>query len=230
MVLQESAEIIKAYHAFLNDKQFPCVGAKAALAKHNIKCMVTGHMACPHEDRSLLHFLYRFVNRYRKTPGLFHSAAILFSQPVVTDEEMFDRLLWNKLQALSDLDAAHYDYDHRVSKDPSDKNFSFSLKGESFYIIGLHPASSRLARRFQWPALVFNPHAQFEKLRETKNYEKIKSVVRKRDIARCGSVNPMLDDFGESSETVQYSGRVYDNQWKCPLNVKHGKINHHSTP
>ena len=49
-------------------------------------------------------------------------------------------------------------------------------------------------------------------------YEKMKTIVRKRDIVYSGSVNPMLTDFGEASEVYQYSGRKYDSDWKCPLN------------
>lgn len=230
MTSSEPAEIISAYHAFLNDNLFPCVGAKAALTKRNIQCMVAAHMACPAEDPNILEFLYRFVDVYRRAAGIFHSAAILFCAPADTDEKTFERLMWIKLQALSDLDAINYDYDKRVSSDSSEANFSFSLKAEAFYIIGLHPASSRKARRFAYPAIVFNPHAQFEKLRTTNSYEKIKAIVRKRDIACSGSVNPMLDDFGKSSEAVQYSGRMHDDQWQCPLTIKHGKIKHHPAP
>ena len=32
-----------------------------------------------------------------------------------------------------------------------------------------------------------------------------------------GSINPMLARHGESSEARQYSGRVVDEDWKCPL-------------
>ena len=112
-------------------------------------------------------------------------------------------MLWQRLQALSDLDAQRHDYDKRVSADPFSPEFSFSIKGEAFYLIGLHTNSSRQARSFKYPTIVFNPHAQFEKLRETTKYANLKGVVRKRDITYSGSINPMLDDFGEASEVYQ---------------------------
>ena len=139
---------------------------------------------------------------------------------------MFDELLWQRLQALEILDAENYSYDNRVESDPSSSSFSFSIKEEAFYIIGLHPASSRQARQFKYPALVFNPHAQFEQLRSTTKYEVMKNTVRKRDIALSGSVNPMLQDFGESSEVFQYSGRKYDETWQCPLKITHAETKH----
>jgi FPC/CPF motif-containing protein YcgG len=225
-----SAAIIEEYSSFLNNKAFPCTGAKAALAHRNIKCLVATHIACPHDDRAILQFLYDFVDEYRVSTDHFHSAAIIFQQPETIDEGLFDRFLWQRLQALSDLDAKNYPYDDRVNVDPHSPDFSFSLKKEAFFIIGLHPGSSRAARRFRYPTLAFNPHAQFDLLRATGKYATLKTSVRRRDIVYSGSVNPMLDDFGQSSEVYQYSGRQYDNQWQCPLNPRHATTQqHHSS-
>ncbi len=196
----EPQSIIEEYLSYLNDKAFPCTGARAALAQGYIQCMVAGHMGCPADDRTILQFLYDFVDEYREAKDNFHSAAVLFKAPAILNEGSFDALLWQRLQALADLDAEKYAFDPRVNADPSFPDFSFSLKKEAFYIIGLHPASSRPARRFSYPVLAFNPHAQFERLRETDHYESMKAVVRRRDIVLSGSVNPMLDDFGNVSE------------------------------
>jgi hypothetical protein len=160
---------------------------------------------------------------------MYHSAAIIFKMNGNMNEAMFDDVLWQRLQALSNIDAQHHGYDKRVSADPSSPDFSFSIKEEAFYIIALHPSSSREARKFKYATLVFNPHHQFEKLRESSKYNNLKGVVRKRDIAFSGSVNPMLDDFGESSEVYQYSGRKYDGSWECPLKIKHARVEHYTT-
>ncbi|MDP4149557.1 MAG: guanitoxin biosynthesis heme-dependent pre-guanitoxin N-hydroxylase GntA [Bacteroidota bacterium] len=227
MTIPEQQAIIEEYRSTLINKDFPCIGARAALSQGNITCMVAGHMGCPADDRSILQFLYDFIDAYRSKGTLFHSAAVLFDGPVTDSDEMFDSLMWQRLQALSDLDAAHFGYDPRVDADPLSPNFSFSLKAEAMFIIGLHPGSQRGARHFSHPVLAFNPHAQFENLRETGRYERLKGVIRRRDIAFSGSANPMLDDFGQSSEIYQYSGRIYDEDWQCPLNIRHGKANYH---
>ncbi|CAN5831382.1 guanitoxin biosynthesis heme-dependent pre-guanitoxin N-hydroxylase GntA [soil metagenome] len=224
----EQDHITEEYHAFLNKKEFPCIGAKSAVTKQQLKCMVAGHMACPKDDRDILQFLYNFVDEYRNSTRLFHSATIIFKSPVIHNEEMFEGLLWQRLQALADVDAENHAYDRRVSSDPVNSFFSFSLKEEAFFILGLHPASSRIARQFKYPALVFNPHAQFETLRETDRYERLKNIIRNRDEEYSGSVNPMLEDFGESSEVYQYSGRKYDKQWQCPFKPNHGTGKHNS--
>ena len=218
--------VVEEYISFLQDKEFPCIAAKAALAKQQVKCMVAGSMACPDDDAGILQFLYEFVEAYRASKDFYHTATIIFSGPQIKNEEMFDELLWQRLQAFEILDAQNYSYDNRVEADPSSSTFSFSIKEEAFYIIGLHPASSRQARQFKYPALVFNPHAQFEQLRSTTKYEVMKTTVRKRDIALSGSVNPMLQDFGESSEVFQYSGRKYDESWQCPLKITHAQTKH----
>jgi len=209
--------IIEEYKAFIGNKNFPCIAARAALANGHIKCMVAGHLSCPNDDRAILQFLYGFVDEYRLAKNAFHSAAIIFSSPQNISEEEFDRYLWQRLGSLTALDAQQYQWDGRVSPDVSSASFSFSIKEEAFFIIGLHPGSSRASRRFFYPVLAFNPHQEFEKLRANHHYEKMKEVVRKRDLAYSGSINPMLGDFGEASEARQYSGRKYNDDWRCPF-------------
>lgn len=222
--------IIEEYIAFINNIEFPCIGAKTAQTKGQLKYLVAGHIACPKDDEDILKFLHEFVLEYRKSEKLFHSAAVIFKYPEIIGEEMFEGLLWQRLQALSNLDAKSHCFDDRVNKDPASSHFSFSLGEEAFFIVGLHPASSRLARQFKYPTLVFNPHAQFQKLRESEAYEHMKKVIRERDVAYSGSINPMLEDFGRSSEVYQYSGRKYDTGWQCPLKINHGTDKHNPTP
>lgn len=219
--MNEERGIIEAYHHYIQDKSFSCIAAKAALARDQLKCMVASHMACPADDYAILQFLYSFIDNYRASGELYHSVAIIFKQPSVINEGMFEDLLWQRLQSISDIDAQKYGYDKRVNMDPSSPDFSFSLKEEAFFIIGLHPGNSRVTRQFKYPAIVFNPHLQFEQLREKAKFDNLKYAVRKRDVALSGSVNPMLQDYGEASEVYQYSGKKYDEQWKCPLNIKH---------
>lgn len=221
--------IINEFIEHISEKEFPCVAAKAALANEQIKFMVAGHMACPNDDKAILHFLYDFADDFRKEDSMYHSAVIIFKQPMELDEIMFDHFLWSRLQALSNMDALQYRYDKRVDLDPSSAAFSFSLMEEAFFVIGMHPSSSRNARKFKYPTIIFNPHIQFEVLREKGKYEPMQQAIRNRDVLYSGSVNPMLSNFGEASEVFQYSGRNYNEQWKCPLKINHGKIKHYST-
>lgn len=215
--------ILTNFFEKINDKSFPCVGAKAAFAHDQIKCFVAGDMSTNIDDENILNFLYSFVDRFREADNKFHSAVILFKEPMIFCEHQFEQYLWDRLQSISDLDAKNYKYDSRVTSDPASANFSFSIKEEAFFIIGLHPRSSRPARRFPTPAIVFNPHIQFEDLRQSGKYEHLQHSIRKRDEKLAGSINPMLKNFGESSEAWQYSGIKYSENWECPLKINHGK-------
>ena len=217
------ADIIQSFKKHLAAKEFPCIAAKAAMAKQQLHCMVAAHMACPHDDDRILHFIYDFVDNYRVDGSLYQSAAVIFRQPTTIDEETFDIFFWQRLQCLADKDSRQYHYDASVSNDPADALFSFSLKAESFFIIGMHQGNARPARQFDYPVIIFNPHAQFEELRKSSRYENMKKTVRKRDLFLSGSINPMLKDFGEQSEVYQYTGKQYDASWQCPLKINHGK-------
>lgn len=220
--------IIEEYLDYIGNRDFPCIAAKAALSEDQIRIMVADHLACPKDDGDILKFLYQFVDVYRAAEKFYHSAVIIFKGPEKSPEDIFDTMLWRRLQAISDLDAMQHAWDPRVEKKAASPDFSFSIKEEAFYVIGLHSNSSRKARQFKYPALVFNPHQQFEQLRASNKYVAMKEAVRKRDIKFSGSVNPMLADFGESSEVFQYSGIRYDKNWKCPFVARHGNAEDHS--
>jgi FPC/CPF motif-containing protein YcgG len=222
--LEQQAEVT-AYFDFIGEKEFPCVAAKTALSWNQINCLVVDHMACPKDDAAILDFLYGFVDAYRSSEKLYHSAAIIFRGPTEPSEAMFEELFWQRLQALANLDAQRYGHDPRVVADPASPLFSFSLKEEAFFVVGLHPGSSRPARQFQYPTLVFNAHAQFERIRENGRYDHLRDTIRTRDVAYSGSINPMLQNFGAASEVYQYTGKVYDDAWKCPFLNPHASSN-----
>jgi uncharacterized protein len=218
----DSVTIEEAYRSFLSSRDYPCVGARAAVAAGHISCLEAADMNSDADDHRILEYLYDFIDQYRSGDGKYYSAAIVFRQPAVLTEIVYEELLWKRLQGLHDLDARYYSYDPRVQFDPSSPDFSFSLKKEAMFIIGLHPESSRKARRFAYPALAFNPHGQFEVLKESGKYESFKHTVRERDMRYSGSINPMLRDFGTASEASQYSGKFYTEDWVCPLNIHNG--------
>jgi FPC/CPF motif-containing protein YcgG len=146
----------------------------------------------------------------------------VFPDRVPANEIEFERRLWQQLQRLHELDELAESWDPTVSDDPEHAEFAFSFASRALFVVGLHPASSRLARRFRWPALVFNPRAQFERLRVEGTFERLRTVVRERDLDLQGTLNPNLADFGEQSEARQYSGRATEAEWRCPFHRKEG--------
>src|SRR5690606_22289106 len=145
----------------------------------------------------LLDALARFARRIDAAAddATVRSLVALFDGPADTDERRFEAMLWSQLQHLHDLDARRgTPWASDVSRDPDDPRFSLSLAGHPFFVIGLHPGASRLARRFEAPALVFNSHRQFDRLRADGRYAKMQAATRKRDTALQGSINPNLAD------------------------------------
>ncbi|GAM98566.1 hypothetical protein U91I_02201 [alpha proteobacterium U9-1i] len=150
----------------------------------------------------------------------FSSAAILFKRADL-DEEQFEAALWDRLQALHEIDVrGGVPWNQSISADPKSEAFSFSIGGEPFFIVGAHPNASRLARRFCRPALFFNSHDQFERLKADGRYFAMQRAIRARDEALEGDINPMLADFGGGLEAPQYSGRQVDAGWECPFKAK----------
>ena len=133
--------------------------------------------------------LARFARQASAANRLSAFVAIFTGRPPAS-ERAFERRLWAQLQLLHERDDPAAGWDPAVSADPRDPRFSFSFAGTAFFVVGLHPRSSRLARRFRYPALVFNPHAQFERLRREGRFERLRDVIRARDIALQGSINP----------------------------------------
>lgn len=196
---------------------FPCVGARSALRQSQYHFHLYPELGSRESALAMARDLRAFIAERPTWDGRFATFIASFRAPVPADEVTFERLLWLQLQQLHRIDVRRHEWDSRVSADPADPHFSFSFGGEAFFIVGLHAASSRFARRFAWPTLCFNPHDQFELIRQEGHFPKMRSVVRGRDAALQGVINPMLRDYGEASEAAQYSGRETEPGWRCPL-------------
>jgi uncharacterized protein len=207
--------------AFIQAVDFPCVGAKSAVARGELTCSVYDDISSAAQDLDLRKDVCEFIGRLDRTGPVVQSFTAIFRTPEELTEEAFEKDLWNRLQSLHNLDTASgAEWAPETSSDPDSAHFSVSLCGEAFFIIGLHPNASRPARRFSHPALVFNSHEQFERLRDDGRFETMKGIIRDREVAQTGSINPMLSDFGDRSEARQYSGRAVDSDWECPFKPK----------
>lgn len=204
--------------AAISHETFPCVGAKSALARGQLKVLVGRSLASAWDDLTIHSQLLDWVRAYRANSSGLRSLAVVFEGPLDLTEREFETLMWDRLQSFADKDEwLGQPYDKRVSADPDDPDFSLSFGGAAFFVVGLHPNASRPARRVPRPTLVFNLHDQFERLREEGRYEGMRQKIIARDVKLAGSVNPMLARFGEGSGARQYSGRAVGADWKCPF-------------
>lgn len=211
---ETQSQLYKQFRHYINSDQFPCIMGKSLAQNSQIDFHRYSAIA---DEGCTVHLLSDLLNYTRAVEGSkrYYSFIAAFPDLKVKSELQFENLLWRQLQLLHDLDEAAWD--ETVESDPEHQNFSFSVGGNAFYVIGVHPKSSRMARRAPAPALVFNLHAQFENLRRKGIYHQVQKQIRDNDRQIQGSINPMLDDFGNSSEARQYSGRQVSNSWKCPF-------------
>lgn len=222
MTTPQVRRIRQAFTAFVEDPRYPCLAAKGVARRDGFDLHVFGSLGSAAATRRLAPELAAFVRDRHQSAAepLTAFVAVFADRPPRTEAE-FERRLWIQLQRLHDTDDLSRPWDPAVSDDPADPRFSFSFAGAALFVIGLHPESSRMARRFGWPALVFNPHAQFERLRRDGSFDRLRDRIRARDVALQGALNPNLADFGEQSEARQYSGRdTTSGEWRCPFHPR----------
>lgn len=196
----------------------PCVMAQSVFADDSVTIRQYKDMDSVESLKILMSDLKKYIDSQNLNSNDFESYIAVFKDDKFVSEESFENALWKLLNDLSELD--NQEWDTAVSKNTEDPNFSFSLHKTAFYIVGMHPFSSRFARKSPYTMVVFNMHMQFEKLREINRYDRVRNLIRRRDKSFQGSINPMLQDFGTNSEARQYSGRKVDESWKCPYSFK----------
>lgn len=211
------------FATFVEHRPYPCVGAKSVLAQGQITVLTARDLGSARDDPKIYRAIRHVAGRAPDTIDMFQSLVVVFERPTDLSEAVFETVLWARLQALSDRDVNQgQPCDPHVSSSPESPDFALSFGGEAFFIIGLHPAASRRARRFDTPAIVFNPHRQFRRLRDAGRYEGLRRAILARDQVFSGSANPMLARHGERSEARQYSGRAVDEAWTCPFTGRGG--------
>jgi len=205
----------KIYNDWILEDEHPCIMAQTVFGQKNVLVKDYKSFELSETTEKLLKDLENYIESYDFDSNEFQSFIAVFPESKIHNEDEFELVLWKELAELKKLD--NHPWDPSVSRDPEDKNFSFSIAGRAFYIVGMHPNSSRISRRSPYPSIAFNLHAQFEKLREMGVYQNVRDKIRERDTSVQGSINPMLEDFGERSEAKQYSGKATGKDWVCPF-------------
>src|SRR5688500_7459915 len=177
----QASLVHRQFRAHVLGRGFSCVGARAAVAGNMYRFGLYERMCDPETTLALAHDLCEYARERPRLGTDFATFVACFGAPAPADEREWERQLWSQLQSLHDLDRTHHAWDDSVSSDPEDPSFSFSFAGTAFFVVGLHPQSSRHARRFVWPTLVFNAHEQFERLRVRGLFARIREAVRARD-------------------------------------------------
>jgi len=207
--------IEEAVREFILDDH-PCVMAQSIVADDNLTICNYGVMSDIITHNKLIHDLEGYLKDVQSDSMKFQTFIAVFENERFATEVEFENELWKLLHDLHKVDDSPWD--KTTSSDPESSKFSYSLLSDSFYLVGMHPESSRKARKAPFAMIVFNLHSQFELLRSAGRYKRVRNIIRRRDKAYQGTINPMLEDFGTNSEARQYSGRAVDSSWKCPYN------------
>jgi FPC/CPF motif-containing protein YcgG len=219
--LLPDASVVLAHDGFRAvalSQGFACVAGAAAVRAGHYRFCSYPLLGDPSSVAELAQDLRTFITDFPLSPDRFASCVVSFQEPTGIGPVEFEKLLWQTLQGLHDID--EMPWDPTVSSDPDENSFSFSFHGRSFFVVGMHSGSQRWTRRLAWPTLIFNAHAQFEELRRSDRFVSMQRTIRRRDERLQGNFNPALQDYGNQSEAKQYGGRVVEPDWQCPFHVR----------
>lgn len=209
--------VANGFFAHIESRDFSCPMAQGVAADDAATVGVYGAM----DSADTIAQIYADLGHWSRglTDDRNVSFAALFTQSNMADHAAFHSQLWRSLSALRAQEPRDAVCPEGVSEDPTSPDFAVCLHGVAFFIVGLGPHSPRLARRLAYPAVVFNPHRQFERLRETGKMARVQAMSRKRDMALQGSINPLLSDHGVRSAALQYSAHPVESADQCPYHT-----------
>ena len=199
-------ELASALSEMVAHPEYPCLGARSVFHRDRATVQVYDELAGDGVAEQLLADLRTFAAETDPEQG-FASFVATFRGPAVIDEQHFERLLWSQLEQIHAVDDA--DLEHRRCRPtPATSTSPSAPAARRTSSSGCTPGPSRDARRTPTPTLVFNLHEQFEALRASGRFPRMRDKIRERDHHLQGSINPMVADHGETSEARQYSGRA----------------------
>lgn len=204
----------------LSQKNYPCVAALQSFHRNDYWLKTYSNFGKVYQRNKLRNNLLQYIEEQAKNGSNYFTFWAVFKDMDDLSEDEFEKLLWDELSSLSSVEDLNQDKDNRFSTNPEDKNFCFSIGGKAFFVVGLHPKSSRASRRFPWPTLIFNLFEQFDNLKSLNLYDPMVKLNRQRDIKFQGDVNPMAAKHDDTWETIQFSGKTNPPEWKCPFHFR----------
>ena len=102
--VRDTETIAAELRAFVASASFPCVGAKAALRRHQLEMLVACDIRSSLADEMIVNRLQDFAIRHDGNDKVFVSQAIIFSNDAELSEGKFETYLWQRLTALHVID------------------------------------------------------------------------------------------------------------------------------
>lgn len=203
---------------------FPCLGGASAIRRGQYRFGWYPRLGSAEAVSSCAEDLTRFVVDF---PESAHPVAVhvaVFDGPGGLGEEEFELLLWRQLACMRLADEAGGCAGGPASAELSDElaDPGFFFGHRNFFVVGMHSGSSRKARTFPWPALIFNSLSHMGPLQQVGSYVSMQEKIRLRDRRLQGSINPSLS----SPRVAQFSGRAVTSDWKCPVDLTEERPGH----
>lgn len=209
--------ILSEISKLIGTKMYPCVAAVQSLAKKDFVIHEARGFGSGVDRTPIRKAISDFLTEWKKTRSTTYTLWIAYPNDTVASEEEFEARMWEELSRLTSIEERESDWSPKWSQTPEDRRFTLCIDGHAFFVVGLHPHSSRKGRTFPHPALIFNVYDQFEDLMAQGTYEAMVAKNRERDLKYSGSVNPMAAEHGDNWETIQFSGKTNSKEWKCPF-------------
>jgi FPC/CPF motif-containing protein YcgG len=189
---------------------FPCLGGASAVRRGDYRFALYGELGSPGAAAACADDLRAFVaeSPVSRNPVAVFVAA--FDGELITSEAGFELALWRQLRAVHEHDPSS---DSAPFGPSGEEDPGFYFADRDFFIVGLHPAASRWARRFAWPVLVFNALSHADALRAMGKTERMRERILARDHELQGTMNPSLD----ACQLAQFSGAPASTDWHCPV-------------
>jgi FPC/CPF motif-containing protein YcgG len=197
---------------------FPCLGGAGAVRREEYRFGMYGDLGDAGTASVCAADLAEFSGRFpigRNSVAAFVAA---FGGPYVKNELEFEHAMWEQLRALSELDPRRAEYPGGLPIDPQSDEVGFLFGGRNYFVVGFHPSSSRWARRFAWPILVFNSLSHQDPLRAAGTFQRMHERIMARDEDLQGCVNRSLS----GPQISQFSGRAVGSEWRCPVRFVSG--------
>jgi uncharacterized protein len=193
-------------------EMYPCLGGASAIRTGDYRLGIYPRLGSVRASQECFADLTTYLQERPAQDYPISVFVAVFDGPVTGGEIGFERALWRQLQAMHRLDPgpAGLRRPGPIAVEPDDEGFVFWDR--TFFVVGLHPAASRWARRFAWPTLAFNALTHDALLRSRGQYERMQTAIRRRDVRLQGTPNPALD----LPQVAQFAGRMVTNDWQCP--------------
>ena len=103
--LERPADLADRFREFIGNPEFPCVGAKSALARATLRIVLARDVGSAWNDVQIHDELLQWAFDYRRNPEGLRSLAVVFEEPSRLSESEFEERMWERIQSLADKDA-----------------------------------------------------------------------------------------------------------------------------